>query len=117
MGVTSTPLSHPHQSFRLATPAHFTMLRQLIILAVIAGAVLGDNYLCKPRGAAFRCFENAPRAKFCLTSGAVVCGNCKKKFEFCRTGGASQVSKRPEVDCGGNWRAQACDSYVGPQYA
>merc|ERR1711915_477913 len=92
-----------------------TMLKELLLIALVAG-VAQSVFLCKHSGMAFKCFENAPDTKVCLTNGAVVCGNCKTKYEYCKSNGGVKPSKSPASHCGKDWESKPCDSAVGATY-
>ncbi|RUS82021.1 hypothetical protein EGW08_010212 [Elysia chlorotica] len=85
------------------------MMKQLVIIAALACAVLADNYNCGKKGDVFECFESAAADRFCLTGGAapvVVCGKCRKKADYCTKG--LKKSSRPEVDCGPDFASTPC---------
>merc|ERR1711910_146448 len=87
------------------------MISQLLIISLVAGVSLGsytDMYLCHSKGDDFKCFENKPEVRSCLTSGDVICGMCNRKYQFCVNGLKTVNVGQEDSYCGVGWDTVEC---------
>merc|ERR1712241_1529446 len=109
--LISNQISVPFCVEKLKKKFEMVVMLKAALLLAFAAAVMGDNYLCANKGDEFKCFENKPDAKFCLSNGDVVCGYCRIKYDFC-TKGLSQS----KAACGADWESKDCLRGVGATY-